>query len=99
MSNIEAPRQDRLDEKAEPLGIERKYTKSSEENSDPEKQPLDADSEFSPAEGRKIIHKIDRRLVYILGIMYCVSLIDRANLPNAAIVSWEKECVLLLGTW
>lgn len=46
----------------------------------------DEDEEFSYAEQRKIIHRIDRRLVVILGLMYCVSLIDRGNLPNAAVM-------------
>lgn len=49
----------------------------------------DADSqdevEFTPAEQRKIIHKIDRRLVTTVGAMYCVSLMDRTNLSAAAI--------------
>lgn len=40
----------------------------------------DDDEEFSYAEQRKIIHRIDRRLVVILGLMYCVSLIDRGNM-------------------
>jgi hypothetical protein len=40
---------------------------------------------YSPAEQRKIIHKIDRRLVVLLGFMYCVSLMDRSNLSNAKV--------------
>lgn len=40
---------------------------------------------FTPAEQRKIIHRIDRRLVTTVGIMYCVSLMDRTNLAAAAI--------------
>jgi hypothetical protein len=60
----------------------------------------DEDEEFTYEEQRKIVHRIDRRLVVILGIlklliglsapadtllgfMYCVSLIDRGNMPNA----------------
>lgn len=43
----------------------------------------DEDEEFSYAEQRSIVHRIDRRLVVILGLMYCVSLIDRGNMPNA----------------
>lgn len=59
----------------------------------------DEDEEFTYEEQRKIVHRIDRRLVVILGkmgsclccaaadrrigFMYCVSLIDRGNMPNA----------------
>jgi hypothetical protein len=35
---------------------------------------------FTPEEQRKIIRRIDYRLVITLGLMYCVSLMDRTNL-------------------
>jgi hypothetical protein len=41
--------------------------------------------EFSPAEQRKIIHRIDRRLVVTVGVLYCISLMDRTNLSAASI--------------
>ena len=41
--------------------------------------------EFSEAEQKSIIRRIDRRLVATLGILYCASLMDRTNLGNAAI--------------
>ena len=41
--------------------------------------------QFTPAEQRKIIGRVDRRLVLTLGILYCTSLMDRTNLSNAAI--------------
>lgn len=40
---------------------------------------------FTPAEQKKIIRKIDRRLVPTLGLLYCASLMDRTNLGAAAI--------------
>lgn len=46
---------------------------------------VDADEEFTYKEQRKIIHRIDRRLVTICGFAYCISLMDRTNLSNAAI--------------
>lgn len=46
---------------------------------------LDFDEEFSPVEQRKIIHRIDRRLVTMTGLAYCISLMDRTNVSNAAI--------------
>jgi hypothetical protein len=41
--------------------------------------------QFTPAEQRKIIGRIDGRLVLTLGILYCTSLMDRTNLGSAAI--------------
>lgn len=40
---------------------------------------------FTPEEQRKIMWRIDVRLVLTLGFMYCVSLMDRTNLGIAAI--------------
>ena len=50
---------------------------------------------FTPEEGRKIKHKIDRRLVLVLGAMYCVSLMDRTNLSNAAIAGMRTELLMV----
>lgn len=50
---------------------------------------------FTPEEGRKIKHKIDRRLVLVLGAMYCVSLMDRTNLSNAAIAGMRDELYMV----
>ncbi len=62
-------------------------------NSDPEKVSLDhvertvsEDSNdariarFTPEEQRKIVHRVDRRLVTTLGALYACSLMDRTNL-------------------
>ena len=40
---------------------------------------------FTPEEQKKIIWRIDCRLVLTLGFMYCVSLMDRTNLGIAAV--------------
>jgi hypothetical protein len=42
-------------------------------------------SEFSRSEEKRIIHRIDRRLVLTVGFMYCISLMDRTNLSAANI--------------
>jgi CHASE3 domain sensor protein len=42
-------------------------------------------SEFTLKEQRKIIRRVDYRLVTILGLIYCASLMDRTNLGSAAI--------------
>lgn len=48
----------------------------------------DYECEFSPQEQRKIIHRIDRRLVVTVGVLYCISLMDRTNLSAAAIAGF-----------
>jgi hypothetical protein len=47
-----------------------------------ERAAIDA---FTPVEQRKIIRRVDRRLVTTLGLLYSVSLMDRTNLGNVAI--------------
>ena len=51
----------------------------------PSRSDLDDDPVYSYKEQRAIIHRIDRRLVITLGLMYCMSQIDRANIGNASI--------------
>lgn len=48
-------------------------------------QDPDADEEYTLTEQRKIIHKVDRRLLILLGLMQAVSFLDRANVSNAAV--------------
>lgn len=46
---------------------------------------IDDDEEYTYEEQRKIIHRVDRRLVIIVGAAYCISLMDRTNVSVAAI--------------
>jgi hypothetical protein len=64
--------------------------------SDDEKRSLEDDplTYFTPEEQAKIIHRLDRRLVVVVGVMYCVSLMDRTNLSNAAIAGMSAELKL-----
>jgi hypothetical protein len=50
---------------------------------------------FTPAEQRSIIHRIDRRLVFTVGAMYCVSLMDRTNMSAANIAGMSTELDLI----
>ncbi|PVH72080.1 phthalate transporter [Cadophora sp. DSE1049] len=52
----------------------------------------------SHAEGRRIIHKIDRRLISALGLMFGISLMDRTNLGAANIAGMSVELQLGIGT-
>lgn len=50
---------------------------------------VDNDYEYTPAEQRKIIHKVDRRLLPVLGLMQAVSFLDRANMSNASVAGYD----------
>lgn len=54
-----------------------------------------SDDEFSPEEQRRIIRRIDLRLVLTCGFMYCISLIDRTNLGAASIAGMTTELDLI----
>ena len=57
----------------------------------------DPNEQISYHEGRKIIHKIDRRLITALGLMFAVSLMDRTNLGNANIAGMGVDLGLTKG--
>ena len=50
---------------------------------------------WSQQEQKKLIRRVDIRLVIILGFMYCVSLLDRTNLSNAVIAGMGEELLLI----
>lgn len=45
----------------------------------------ESDDEFTPKEQKRIIRRIDLRLVTMTGLAYCISLMDRTNLSMAAV--------------
>lgn len=53
--------------------------------------------EYSPQEQRRITRKLDRRIVTITGLIYCISLMDRTNLSAAAIAGMTTELKILTG--
>ncbi|KAJ5152735.1 uncharacterized protein N7482_009213 [Penicillium canariense] len=55
------------------------------------------DEEFTPEEQRRIIKRIDLRLVTMTGLAYCISLMDRTNLSMAAVAGLKKELALTVG--
>jgi hypothetical protein len=54
-----------------------------------------AEFDYTPEEERRILRKIDRRVVITLGCLYCVSLIDRVNLGAANIAGMGRELELV----
>ena len=53
------------------------------------------EEEFSIAEQKSIIRRIDYRLVTATGLLYCISLIDRVNMSSANIAGMAKELQLV----
>lgn len=47
------------------------------------------DDEFTAEEKKRIIRRIDLRLVTMTGLAYCISLMDRTNLSMAAIAGYD----------
>lgn len=64
--------------------LEPTYTKASETINDARI------NRYTPEEQRKIVHRVDRRLVLTLGVLYCCSLVDRTNLSSANIAGMAK---------
>ncbi|KAF7325055.1 hypothetical protein MKEN_00548100 [Mycena kentingensis (nom. inval.)] len=51
-------------------------------------------TEFTPHEQAKIVRRVDLRLVTLVGLLYCVSLMDRSNLSAANIAGMNVELKL-----
>ncbi|KGO38946.1 Major facilitator superfamily domain, general substrate transporter [Penicillium expansum] len=62
-----------------------------EDINQPASNNVDWDEEYSPPEQRKIIHRIDRRLILMSGLAYCISMIDRTNLGMAAVAGMTDD--------
>ncbi|CBF78998.1 hypothetical protein AN7137.2 [Aspergillus nidulans FGSC A4] len=79
------------------LGRDEKYSPTVEKVEDAGHAALnniDYDEEFSPEEQKRIIRRIDLRLVTITGLAYCVSLMDRTNLSMAAVAGMVVDLEL-----
>jgi hypothetical protein len=50
--------------------------------------------DYDEQEAKKIVQRIDRRLLVTIGFMYCVSLIDRTNISAAAIAGLLQDLKL-----
>ncbi|KAL8657956.1 MAG: hypothetical protein Q9202_007640 [Teloschistes flavicans] len=63
----------------------------------PSRLDLDDDPVYSYKEQRAIIHRVDRRLVVTLGLIYCLAQIDRGNMGNASIAGMRDDLGLDIG--
>ena len=43
---------------------------------------------FTAAEQKKIVRRVDFRLAFTLGCLYCISLLDRTNLGAASVAGY-----------
>lgn len=59
---------------------------------------LSADDGFDPVHMKKIRQRIDLRLIPALGAMYGICLMDRNNLPNAAIAGMLVDLDMVTGS-
>jgi hypothetical protein len=56
--------------------------------------------EFTEDEQKRIIHKVDRRLVTGMGLLMGMCLMDRTNLGSASIAGYAPFiCILFLGAY
>lgn len=55
---------------------------------------VDEDYGFTPEQQKKIIRRIDRRLVVTVGVMYCVNFMDRTNMSVANIAGMSTDLQL-----
>ncbi|CAH0055902.1 unnamed protein product [Clonostachys solani] len=60
----------------------------------PAPEPIEDVHLFTIPEQNNIIRRIDRRLVVTIGVLYCVSLLDRNNMSAASIAGMKTELVL-----
>lgn len=58
---------------------------------------VDDDAVFSYEEQRKIIRRLDYRLITTTGSLYAISLIDRSNLSFAAVAGMTRDLDMLVS--
>ncbi|TKA34117.1 hypothetical protein B0A50_00097 [Salinomyces thailandicus] len=97
--DMHAPR----DQKVEPETEFIDYSHNSDQSRAPSKEEHMSDddrflADWSEAEQSRLIRRVDLRLIPLCGLMYCVSLLDRTNLSNAAIAGMVVELELAEGS-
>lgn len=78
----------------EKQAVEFAHIDAARDNADNEVSKVDSHHGFTPQEQRHIIRRIDHRLVVTVGLMYCVSLMDRTNMSAASIAGMTVELKL-----
>lgn len=90
------------DAKTEPEAEFIDYTPSPTHSQSKDEQYMTDDdrllANWSETDQKRLIRKVDLRLIPLCGVMYCVSLLDRTNLSNAAIAGMTVELELTTGS-
>ncbi|PHH66940.1 hypothetical protein CDD81_5292 [Ophiocordyceps australis] len=73
------------------------HVHAAEETSHQVQVDVDDDEVYSLAEQRKIIRRVDVRVVVQLACLYIISLLDRVNISTAAIAGLNQELGLQIG--
>ncbi|KAF2871393.1 major facilitator superfamily domain-containing protein [Massariosphaeria phaeospora] len=60
-------------------------------SSDAEKEVAVLDAEYDEQEAKRVLKKVDFRLVPLLSLLYLISFIDRSNIGNARIAGLEDD--------
>ena len=79
-------------EKTDLAHVERSVSDKSQDSSVLNDARIDA---LTPEQQRKVIRRIDMRLVLTCGFMYCVSLMDRTNTGIAVVAGMGVDLVLI----
>lgn len=61
------------------------------------KEDVEVQTRFTPEEIKRILRRVDYRVVPILGLMLGVALMDRSNVANAAIAGMRDDLDLKVG--
>lgn len=93
MAHASAEKEVRLDQGKE-IDIDQLERADTKESVNSDKLNDARISAFTPEEQKKIIRRIDKRLVLTLGFLYCVSLMDRTNLGIAVVAGMGVDLVL-----
>ena len=59
---------------------------------------MDEASDFSKSEERRLVAKIDFRLIPVLSILYLLAFIDRTNIANAAVYGLTGDIGIASGS-
>ncbi|KAL5341431.1 major facilitator superfamily domain-containing protein [Aspergillus crustosus] len=63
-----------------------------------DKQLENVESQITPINERKLLTKIDFRLLPILCVMYIITFLDRVNIGNAAVLGMKEDLNITSGT-
>lgn len=82
--------QPHLDGKSEHVYLEHEIGHEKTDVDVPHDGPIDLDHGFTAHDVKHTTRKVDRRLIPVLSLLYCISFIDRTNLSLARAANGQK---------